>query len=232
VQTPARACLAELDHLQGRLDARQADAALAALGAAGDPWLALLRAELAQRAGRRDAEHHFRDATAGEAPSLYALAARADWLLEQGRAAEVDELLKDYDAADGLLLRRAIANRQLAARQPARAVIANELAQQLQARFDAALARGDAGHAREQSRFALDVRGDAQGALALAESNWAWQREPTDALLLLRAAQATGRASAAAPVLAWAREQGFRDERWPVRFRQLPKVGATREARS
>jgi hypothetical protein len=231
VQAPARACLTELDHLQGRIDARRADVALASLGNSDDPWLALLRGELAQRAGRRDAERHFRDATAGPAPSLYALAARADWLLERGRPEEVDELLKDYDAADGLLLRRAIANRRLADRVPARATLANELAKQLQARFEAALARRDTGHAREQSRFALDVRGDAPGALALAEANWAWQREPADALLLLRAAEAAGRPSAAAPVLAWAREQGFADERWPVRFKKAT-AASSKGARS
>jgi hypothetical protein len=231
-QTPARACLVELDHLQGRLDARRADAALAALGSAEDAWLSLLRAELAQRAARPGAERLFRDAASGDTPSLYALASRADWLLEQGRPAEVDELLKGYDAADGLLLRRAIAIRQLAARQPAAAQLAGELARQLQARFDAALARGDTGHAREQSRFALDVRGDAPGALALAESNWAWQREPADALLLLRAAEATGHPEAAAPVLAWAREQGFRDARWPARFRLAPAAAAKKEFRS
>jgi hypothetical protein len=232
VQTPARACLAELDHLQGRLDARAADAALASLGDADGAWVSLLRAELAQRAGRQDAGRLFREATGGDAPSLYALAARADWLLEQGRAAEVDELLHGYDAADGLLLRRAIANRQWAARQPSRGQVADELARQLQARFDAALARGDTGHAREQSRFELDVRGDAQAALALAEANWAWQREPADALLLLRAADATGRADAAAPVLEWARGQGFRDARWPARFRLAKVAPPTKVGRS
>lgn len=219
VQTPARACLIELDHLQGRLDARRADTALSTLGASADAWLALLRAEMAQRAGRREAGRYFRDATAGKAPSLYALAARADWLLEQGRASEVDELLKDYDSADGLLLRRAIANHRLALARPERAATARDLARQLQARFDAALARGDTGHAREQSRFALDVLGEPQRALDLARSNWAWQREPADALLLLRAAEAAGRPQEAQPVVAWAREQGFRDARWPPRFR-------------
>ncbi|MGM9485852.1 hypothetical protein [Ideonella sp. YS5] len=232
VTTPACACLAELDHLQGRLDARRADATLASLGRGNDPWLSLLRAELAQRSGRHEAERLFLEATAGDAPSLYALAARADWLLEQGRPAEVDELLQTYDAADGLLLRRAIANRQLAARQPARGRVADELARQVQARFDAALARGDMGHAREQSRFALDVRGDAQAALALAEANWVWQREPADALLLLRAADAAGRPDAASPVLAWAREQGFRDARWPARFRMAKVSSNGKEVRT
>lgn len=212
VALPAQACLAELDHLQGRRTARQADAQLARLGPADDAWLALLRAELAQRAGRAtQAEALFRAATAGRGPSLYALAAHADWLLEQGRRAEVTTLLAGYEEVDALLLRLAMARHG-----PARpgAPARGEDITALQARFDAALARGDRGHAREQARFALDLLGDARQALALAEANWAWQREPADALLLLRAATAAGQPLAAEPVQRWAREQGFVDARW------------------
>lgn len=212
VALPAQACLAELDHLQGRRTARQADAQLARLGPADDAWLALLRAELAQRAGRAtQAEALFRAATAGRAPSLYALAAHADWLLEQGRSAEVTTLLAGYEEVDALLLRLAMARHG-----PARpgAPARGEDITALQARFDAALARGDRGHAREQARFALDLLSDARQALALAEANWAWQREPADALLLLRAATAAGQPLAAEPVQRWAREQGFADARW------------------
>lgn len=204
----AQACLVELGQLQGRLSARQADAALARLGTADDPWLALLRAELAQRTGGRRAGEFFRTASAGDAPSLYALAAHADWLLDQHRPADVLHLLHGYEAADALLLRIAIARHQLNDRSTA------ELVAQLQARFDAALARGDRSHAREQARFVLDLLDDAPQALALAQQNWSWQREPTDALLLLRAAAAAGQPQAAEPVRRWAREQGFVDVRW------------------
>lgn len=218
VAQPAQACLAELDHLQGRRSARQADAQLARLGPADDAWLALLRAELAQRAGdsAARAEALYRTATAGRAPSLYALAAHADWLLEQGRRADVTTLLAGYEEADALLLRLAIARHGPARHGPARlaAPARGDDITALQARFDAALARGDRGHAREQARFALDLLGDARQALALAEANWAWQREPADALLLLRAASAAGQPQAAEPVRQWAREQGFADARW------------------
>jgi len=217
VQAPARACLAEVGQLQGRLTARQADATLAALGSADDPWLALLRAELAQRSGNRRADALFRAATAGDAPGLYALAAYADWLLDQQRPAEAERLLRGYEAADALLLRTAIARHRLARSSPGgRTAEADALIPQLQARFDAALARGDRSHAREQARFALDLLGDAPQALALAQSNWAWQREPADALLLLRAAAAAGQPEAGEPVRRWAREQGFVDVRWPA----------------
>lgn len=228
VQAPARACLAELGQLQGQLTARQADAAMAALGSADDPWLALLRAELAERSGNRQANALFRAATAGDAPGLYALAAYADWLLDQKRPAEAERLLRGYEAADALLLRTAIARHRLARSSPgSRTAEADALIPQLQARFDAALARGDRSHAREQARFALDLLGDAPQALALAQSNWAWQREPADALLLLRAAVAAGQPEAGEPVRRWAREQGFVDARWPASKPHTPTPGST-----
>ena len=217
VQAPARACLAELGQLQGKLTARQADATLMTLGNADDPWLALLRAELAQRSGNRQVDALFRTAIAGDAPGLYALAAYADWLLDQQRPAEAERLLRGYEAADALLLRTAIARHRLARTSSGKhATDADTLIPQLQARFDAALARGDRSHAREQARFALDLLGDAPQALALAQSNWAWQREPADALLLLRAAAAASQPEAGELVRRWAREQGFVDARWPA----------------
>ncbi len=218
VAAPAQACLAELSQLQGRVGARKADAQLAALGAADDPWLALLRAELAQRSGRPGADALFRTATAGPQPGIYALAARADWLLDQGRARDVAKLLAGRDAADALMLRRVIAERRLLGARAAAADFPPALQRDvadLQARFDAALVRGDRSHAREQARFALDVLGDATAALALAQANWAWQREPADALLLLRASVAAGQPAAAEPARQWAADQGFSDVRWP-----------------
>ncbi|HJV68874.1 hypothetical protein [Ideonella sp.] len=226
VQVPARACLAELGQLQGRLNERRADAALAALGGSDDAWLALLRAELAARSGRARAGALFAAATAGDAPSLYALAARADWLLERHRPAEAERLLRGYEGADALLLRRAIALRQLAAGSPKANAELEPLQARLQASFDAALARGDRSHAREQALFALELQGDPDASLALAETNWAWQREPADALLLLRAAEAAGRPEAGEPVRRWAREQGFSDARWPPRI--TPKRASRR----
>jgi hypothetical protein len=219
VAVPAQACLIELDQLQGRRSALQADAALAALGPADEPWLALLRAEMAQRAGRPEAGALFALATAARLPSHYALAAHADWLLEQGRAQAVLALLARHEAVDALLLRAAIARRLLSGGPAA----APDLAE-LQARFGASRARGDEGHAREQARFALELLDDAPQALALAQANWAHQREPADAWLLVRAAQAAGRPDAAAPVHAWARAQGFSDMRW----RALARTGGGR----
>jgi hypothetical protein len=76
----------------------------------------------------------------------------------------------------------------------------------LSARFDAARARGDRTHEKEESRYALALRGDAPRALKLAVANHELQREPADARVLLEAALAARSPEsrqAAAPVLQW-----------------------------
>ncbi len=207
---PAAACLAELDSLSGQGPA--AAQALAALspGRVTPPWLALMRAELADRLGDEAAAPTlYRLALAGE-DGVYTRAALADWLLARQRAAEALALVeRSPDAeADALLLRRVIALRQL--RRDAAAPTA-----QLRERLAAAERREPGRHAREQARFALDVAGDAREALRLARLNWAQQREPADALLLLRAALAAGRDGDAArqELAATLRALGWQDQR-------------------
>lgn len=212
----ARACSAELQSLQGR--PREAEAALALLArdAHADTWLALLRAELAERRGDDTAaEARWREALAGGG-DIYARAAHADWLLDRHREAEVlKHLLPIDDEIDALLLRRAIALHRL--HDPA----APAAAQTLQARFDAAMQRGETTHAREQARLALDVQGRAAAALVLAQANWAQQKEPADALLLLRAALAAGQPDAAEPVRRLVRQRGWSDVRLAALDRSL-----------
>ena len=199
LSVPARACIAELRSLRGQ--PREAAAALAVLAreAPGDGWLALVRAELAQRMGEHAAaDTLFRQATAG-VPGVYAVAARADWLIERGRAADALALIEAHGVeADALLLRRAIAWRRLG--DPRAAADAATL----QARFDAARQRGENLHLREEAWLALELLDQPARALALAEQNWARQKEPADALLLARAARAAGRPQAADPLRDWA----------------------------
>ena len=87
----------------------------------------------------------------------------------------------------------------------------------------AACQRGDITHAREQARLALDIRGDADSALALAKTNWAQQKEPADALLLVRAALAAGRTDDAEPVRQLVREHGWADARLVALDRSLQR---------
>ena len=129
---------------------------------------------------------------------VYLLSAYADFLLDRGRAGDALKLLDGRGRADVLLLRLTLAAK--AAGDPRAAKWADELA----ARFDAARARGDRTHEKEESRFALTLRGDAKRALALARANLEQQqREPADARVLLEAALAARSSEAAAPVLQW-----------------------------
>lgn len=209
----AGVCLAELRTLRG--DPASGEAALARLAAADARaggalvgWIALVRAEAAERRGDgAAAERHYRTAL-GAADDVYTRAAFADFLLDQGRPAEVLPLVEGRDDADALLLRHAIARQRL--HDPA----APALRDRLLARFEAARERGDAGlHRREEARLALDLQREPARALTLALAQWRDQKEPADAWLLARAAQAAGRHDALEPLRAWQREQGYADRR-------------------
>ena len=52
---------------------------------------------------------------------------------------------------------------------------------------------------------------DVAAGLALAQENWAAQKEPPDALLLVEAALKLDRPQAAAPVLDWMAQTGYTD---------------------
>ena len=215
---PARACAAELRSLRGEPVRAAAELTTLAKQAPGDRWLALLRAELAERLGDHPAaEQRFREAT-GDDADVYTLAARADWLLERGRDREALALLPARDDdADALRLRRAIALHRL--HDPQAAVLTADLL----ARFAAARERGETGHAREEARLALDVLAQPGRALALARENWAQQQEPADAVLLLRAALAAGRPADALPLRDWAHDPAAIDRRLAADWHRVRK---------
>jgi hypothetical protein len=207
------ACAAQVDALSGRA----APAALAlrqALAAPGlDPgealWSLTRLGEIAQwRGDAAAAEEAFRRALALGQADVYLEAAWADFLLEQRRPAEALARLKGA-RADVLLLRLALAA-QAAGDTAATAAHARTL----QARFDAARQRGDTSHRKEEARFRLGVLGDAAGALPLARENFAGQKEPADALLLLQAALAARDKAAAQPALQWLQASGFEGLAW------------------
>lgn len=176
-------------------------------------WALTQAAEIAERLGDAPrASGHFATAVAlAEAAGendVYLKAAYADFLLRQQRAEQVRTLLARETAFDPLLLRLA-----LASTPPTRERLAAELDQ----RFALARDRGDATHFREQAMSALHLKLDAAAALALAQQNWAEQREPADALILLEAALAAKNAAAAKPVLDWLQQTRLED----VRLRPL-----------
>jgi tetratricopeptide (TPR) repeat protein len=172
-------------------------------------WALTVLAELESRRGdEAAAEKHFQEALGLGVRDSYLLGAYADWLLDRGRMEDVRRLLQDETRTDGSLLRLALAQRGLG--DPS----LDHYLVDLKARFEAGRQRGDNSiHQREQARAMLYLFDQSGEALELALRNWAVQREPWDARLVLEAALAANKPEAARPVLDWLAETGLEDLR-------------------
>ena len=137
----------------------------------------------------------------------YVRAAYADLLLRQARPGEALALLQGRESFEPLLLRIAIAQRQLHDPQLAQS------SARLRNAFAAEAQRGEAVHRREQARFLLEVEDQPNLSLVAALQNWAVQREPDDVLVLVSAARAAGNPEAAQPAFDFVRTQGQSDVR-------------------
>jgi predicted Zn-dependent protease len=169
-------------------------------------WLLTRMAEVAAWRGQaKDAEKYYLQALAVQLDSGYLLAAWADFLLDQKRPAEVVKWLAKWESSDGLLLRLALAESQL------KLATAPAHVQALDDRFAAGKLRGDTTHLAEEARFQLQLRGNARLASRLAAANYAVQREPRDARVLLEAALAAGDGAAAQPARDWLSSSRFED---------------------
>ena len=169
-------------------------------------WALTLAGEIADRRGdHAAAETHFRSALALDSRDPYLIAAYCDFLLDRGRAREVPPLVANQTRNDNLLLRLALAERQLPDAASAFAQHRRELAD----RFDAARRRGDSLHKREEARYLLTLENDAAGSLRLARENWQVQREPADLRILSEAASAAGDAATQREVAAWTAATGL-----------------------
>jgi Tfp pilus assembly protein PilF len=221
-------CSSYVQGTTGQLPAayQQLQQALAAVPQA-DPglriWARTRLADMAQRLQKTDeAAAHFRAALALGINDQYLLGAYSDFLLEQGRPAEVVKLLADWERSDVLLLRLALAGAALKDSKAA------NWAGQLRDRFQAAAQRGDRLHEQEAARFELDIEKRPRQALALASRNYTIQKEPRDAEVLMRTALAAGDAKAAQPALDWLRTSRYEDPRLAAMAVQLAAQGATR----
>jgi len=178
------------------------------LPSAARAWRDSELGEMAVRRGDASAAARwFRDGLALAPDDLYLRTAWADLLLRQGRDAEVLQLLAGYESIEPALLRIVIAQTRRADPRSARsrALLAEAFAIEQR--------RGDGVHLREQARFLLDIEQRTDAALAAAQENWRVQREPDDALILLRCARAAQQPAAAAPVRLFLQQQGLEDVR-------------------
>jgi tetratricopeptide (TPR) repeat protein len=164
--------------------------------------------EMAVRLGdEAAAERWFRHGLRSSPEDFYIRGAYADLLLRTRRPREALALLQGRETLEPLLLRIAIAQKQL--NDPG---FAHSRAR-LKAAFAAESQRGDGVHRREESRFLLEVENDPRAALEAAVANWQIQREVDDVLVLVRAANAAGSPKAAAPALDFVRAHGLQDVR-------------------
>jgi tetratricopeptide (TPR) repeat protein len=171
-------------------------------------WLYSELGEMAVRLGRDDdAQRWFQRDLNLVAGDFYVRAAFADLLLRRRRPAEALALLKGQESIEPLLLRIAIAQKQLG--DPGLA----QSSARLRTAFASELQRGEAVHRREQARFLLEVEGRPKLSLGAALENWTVQREPDDVLVLINAANAAGSPAAAEPARKFARTQGQTDAR-------------------
>ena len=219
----ATVCLESALGLAGQAEAaygRLAPMLAAAPDAEQRAWAGGILAELAERLDRAaEAEARYRAALREAPRSPYLLAAYADFLLDRGRPAEAAALLEGETRADPLLLRLALAEQALGIATFA------EHASILKARFEASRARGDTSHQGDEARYALRISNEPARALALAEANWAVQREPRDARILLEAAAAAGHTDVAAEVAGFLARTGLED----ARLRRLLAVAPGRQ---
>lgn len=219
----AATCIGHALSLQGRADQayRLIREALVASPAArpGDRlWALTVLAETAVRQGWNEvAERHFLQALALGERDVYLLTVYADFLLDRGQPERVRELLVGETRIDSLLLRLAIATRRLG--QEDWRTLADEFAD----RLAAVRRRGEVSHLGDGARFLLALRDRPEAALELAQANWRLQREPADALLLLRVAVEAGQPRAALPVRDWLAASGLRDVRLAEWLPALPE---------
>jgi Tfp pilus assembly protein PilF len=169
-------------------------------------WIDGSIAEAAERLGDWPlAEAHYRSALELLPHDNFLLVAYADFLLDRGRPAEVLPLLADHTQSDTAFLRLALAQAAL------HGATAPRYAWTMAARFEALRQRGSDYFGREQARFALQLQHDPQTSLELASRNWAVQRAPWDARVLLEAALAAHQPRAANAVVAFIEQTGLED---------------------
>jgi hypothetical protein len=148
-----------------------------------------------------------------------ALAAYADFLLDQKRPADARRLLEPHQNSDGLLLRLALAESQ----SPSGGGLG--LVPVLQSRFDASRARGDRPHLGDEARFELALRRRPDVAFRYARENWRLLREPRDALVLAQSALASGDPRDAKVALDQLSGQDVNDRRLvPLRARLMDRA--------
>jgi Tfp pilus assembly protein PilF len=176
-------------------------------------WVTGLLAETAMRQGyHQSAEGYFKAALRIKPNDTYILRTYSDYLLRQQRPKDVIQLLKTPPENDQLLLRFAIATKDLG-----RHGLEKKLVNTLEQRFANTLAKNNHTHGRDEAIFLLVFKADDETskkrALTLAETNWKTQKEPDDTLTLLRAIRMNQDTDKQQTIANWVKQHKLQDQR-------------------
>ncbi len=200
-QVTARLLTADAPQFYDRLGVLLAKPGLLDPGLHG--WARGLQGEIAALQGNTAiAQRHLAAVVADDPLALRERLLLADLLLADGKADDVLALLQPAIPADGVLIRRVLAQRALGVTS-AKQTDTTELAK----RFKLNLDLGLTAHAREETLYFLHIAKDPVLALQRAKVNWDLQHEIEDAQLLIDAAMFANQPEAAARVLRWMAEQ-------------------------
>jgi hypothetical protein len=153
------------------------------------------------------------------------LVAAVELLNDLGRHEEAWQLNPQRSRSDALLVQAIRSARGL--QRPE----ADDLLEEFEQRLTHQQQRGDLMNERPVIVFQLDVLNRPDQALALAQSAWATQREPADAVLYARAAILQKDRSAAETLLAWQAQTGYREPRLDTLFDELKTLRDSADAR-
>lgn len=213
----AGVCRAQVMGVTGR--AKEAVSLLESVQPAAEEraWVLSVRGEVERWTGDDvKAEASLSQALAIDPADTYTRLLLAQLLLDGGQPARAAKLFEGRAVNDAELLMWVLALR--ATKAPEYEARRAELDERMAANRQ----RGETLHQREESRYALALEGDVAKALELATKNWAVQKEPADARVLLEAAVAAKSPQAAAPVLQWLAQTNFTDPRLRALARELP----------
>lgn len=209
-------CQAQLDGVTGN-----AAPALAALeqsldngrppAGANRVELLLSAAVIAHRLGLSDhARQRYLEVLQQTPRNVYALTRFGDLLLETGLAGQLVTLLDAYPAESlNTELRILLAEALQAIGSSEASARARVLTDTLEQEFSIALMRGEALPHKTYARFSLNLLERPGQALAAAKENWTLQREPSDTLLLARAALAAEDQETLEQVRQWVSNTGL-----------------------
>jgi hypothetical protein len=206
-----RACLAVLAYRTGRAPAAVSELKkLVALpdfqnGSAQD-WLHFHLGEAQRTAGQYDAAQATWAEHLAQRPRSHGVRlALVELLNARGQHAQAKRWATTPAPTDALLVQQLLASQALGNADAPR------LAQQVEDRMAAQALRQDSLIERPKMVYLIHHGRDVAAGLALAQENWAAQKEPPDALLLVEAALKLDRPQAAAPVLDWMAQTGYTD---------------------